>query len=384
MSSVNGIGGLMENMRSGFVISYNLQLFADGPGGEKTEEATAKKLDDARKEGQVARSAELTTAVSLMGLFLSLKYFGAYVGNSFLNLFSECYNSIDGILSQDFDKNLSSSIFNLYAVKVLTIALPFLLVSFLIAFLVNIAQVGYKPTSKPLQPKFSKIDPISGFKKMFSKEKLVDLVKSIAKIAVIIILCYTTIKSTMNNIVGFYQMDTLQIAVLYICNFVVNLGIKISAFFIIIGAADFLYQKFKFRNDMKMTKQEIKDEFKNTEGDPQIKGRIKQKMREASQRRMMQNVPKADVVITNPTHFACALTYDRSVSKAPVLVAKGADYVAAKIKDIAKENKIPIVENKPLARMLYFNVDLDAEIPQELYQMTAEVLAYVYNLKNKT
>lgn len=154
---------------------------------------------------------------------------------------------------------------------------------------------------------------------MFSKEKLVDLVKSIAKIAVIMILCYTTIKSTMNNIVGLYQMDSLQSAVLYICNFVVNLGIKISAFFIVIGAADFLYQKFKFRNDMKMTKQEIKDEFKNTEGDPyRLWKRLKQKMREASQRRMMQNIPKADVVITI-LPIACALTYDKNVSKAPVL-----------------------------------------------------------------
>ena len=163
---------------------------------------------------------------------------------------------------------------------------------------------------------------------------------------------------------------------------IINLGMQISAVFMLIGLADLFYQKRKFKKDMRMTKQEVKDEFKQSEGDPQIKSRIRQKMREASQQRMMQQLPTADVVITNPTHFACALKYDKERSEAPILIAKGADYVAGKIKEVAKENKIPIVENKPLARMLYFNVDLDEEIPGELYQMVAEVLAYVYSLKN--
>jgi flagellar biosynthetic protein FlhB len=162
---------------------------------------------------------------------------------------------------------------------------------------------------------------------------------------------------------------------------VIDLGIKISLLFLIIGFADFFYQKMKFKKEMRMSKQEIKDEFKQSEGDPQVKGMIKQRMRAASQRRMMQRLSEADVVITNPTHFACALKYEKDVATAPLLVAKGADYLASKIKEIAKENKIPIVENKPLARMLYYNVDLETEIPEELYQMAAEVLAYVYGLK---
>ena len=171
-------------------------------------------------------------------------------------------------------------------------------------------------------------------------------------------------------------------AVVFVGNFVINLGIKLSVIYLIIGLTDYIYQKLKFKKDLMMSKQEVKDEYKQQEGDPQVKGRIKSKMREVSQRRMMQSLPEADVVITNPTHFACAIKYDKEVSEAPVLIAKGADYLAQKIKEAAKEHNIPIVENKPLARMLYYNVDLDSEIPQELYQMTAEVLAYVYQLKN--
>lgn len=163
---------------------------------------------------------------------------------------------------------------------------------------------------------------------------------------------------------------------------IINTGIKISIVYLVIGLADFIYQKHKFNEDMKMTKQEVKDEYKNTEGDPQIKGRQRRKMQEVSQKRMMQDVPKADVVITNPTHFAVALKYEAKVSSAPVVLAKGEDYLAQKIKEVARENKIEIVENKPLARMLYHNVDVGAEIPPELYQAVAEVLAAVYKAKN--
>ena len=172
-------------------------------------------------------------------------------------------------------------------------------------------------------------------------------------------------------------------AVIVVGEVVIDLGMKIAFWFLIIAVVDYFYQKYKFSQDMKMTKQEVKDEYKNSEGDPQIKGKIKAKMREASQRRMMQALPEADVVITNPTHLAVALKYDKEKSSAPIVIAKGADYVAQKIKEIAKEHNIEIVENKPLARMLYYNVDLDREIPPELYQAVAEILAYVYGLKEQ-
>ena len=162
-----------------------------------------------------------------------------------------------------------------------------------------------------------------------------------------------------------------------------DLGIRISIFYMIIALADFAFQKFKFANDMKMTKQEVKEEYKQTEGSPEVKGKIRQRMREASQRRMMQNLPQADVVITNPTHYAVALKYDPEVADAPIVIAKGEDFLAQKIKEVAREHNIEIVENKPLARMLYANVDIDQMVPPELYQAVAEVLAFVYKLKGK-
>ena len=183
-------------------------------------------------------------------------------------------------------------------------------------------------------------------------------------------------------LVKFYGMPLNQ-AIEAIGNIVINMGLKISLVFMIVAFVDLIYQRRKFNNDIKMTKQEVKDEYKNAEGDPQIKGKIRSKMREASQRRMMQDVPKADVVITNPTHFAVAIKYDASTGSAPIVLAKGADYVAQKIKEIARENKVEIVENKPLARMLYANVDIGQEVPPELYQAVAEVLAMVYKMQGK-
>lgn len=365
-------------------LSIRLQFFAaEGPGGEKTEEATTKKLEDARKEGQVAKSQELTTALGLMGLFLALKIFVGTIGNDFLSLFHKSYATISTIVMEGFELNTVGVLFQEYMLEVLLIALPVFAIAFVIAFVGNVAQVKWKVTGKPLMPKLSKINPISGFKKIFSLDKVMELIKSILKIVIIIVMAYSMMKDKVGELQLLYQLGNLQSAVMLIGDEIINLGIKISAFFLVVGFADLIYQKLKFKKDMRMTKQEIKDEFKQTEGDPQVKGKIKQRMREASQRRMMQRLPEADVVITNPTHFACAIKYDKDVSSAPVLIAKGADYVAAKIREAAKEHDIPIVENKPLARMLYYNVELEQEIPAELYQMTAEVLAYVYGLKNK-
>ncbi len=171
-------------------------------------------------------------------------------------------------------------------------------------------------------------------------------------------------------------------AIIFSGQIILDTGLKIALVYIVIGAADWIYQKHKFHEEMKMTKQEVKDEYKNTEGNPEIKGKQRQRMQEASRRRMMQDVPKADVIITNPTHLAVALKYDSNESKAPVVLAKGEDYLALKIREVAKENHVEIVENKPLARMLYANVDIGQEIPPELYQAVAEVLAMVYNMKN--
>ncbi|MDE6921236.1 MAG: flagellar biosynthesis protein FlhB, partial [Lachnospiraceae bacterium] len=260
--------------------------------------------------------------------------------------------------------------------------LPFFIVGIVIAVGINMLQFRFQVSTKPLKPKFSKLNPISGAKRLFSKEKIIELLKSIAKIILIMAIVYSTVKDDWVYLVQFYGMPLNQ-AIELIGSVVINMGLKISLVFMIVAFADLFYQRRKFNNDIKMTKQEVKDEYKNAEGDPQIKGKIRAKMREASQRRMMQDVPKADVVITNPTHYAVAIRYDAATGTAPVVLAKGADYVAQKIKEIARESKVEIVENKPLARMLYANVDIGQEVPPELYQAVAEVLAMVYKMQGK-
>ena len=246
----------------------------------------------------------------------------------------------------------------------------------------DVIQVKWMVTSKPLMPKLSKISPISGFKRMFSLNAVVELIKSIAKIGIIGLVSYNYLKDKTEVIFILYDMPLMQ-AIALAGDMVTGLGIQIAVIYMILALADYIYQKVKFSRDMRMTKQELKEEYKQQEGDPQVKGRIRQKMREVSQRRMMQNLPQADVVITNPTHYAVAIQYDAEKAKAPVVLAKGEDYLAQKIKEVAREHNIEIVENKPLARMLYANVDIDQMVPPELYQAVAEVLAFVYKLKGK-
>lgn len=267
-------------------------------------------------------------------------------------------------------------------IQILIVCVPFFAFGFVVTALISVIQVGWKVTGKPLQPKFDKFNPINGFKRIFSKDSIFELVKSILKIFVIVYVAYTSIRGHAQDIFILYEIPLMQ-AIMLCGTVIINAGLKISLVYLVIGLADFIYQKYRFNEDMKMTKQEVKDEFKNTEGNPEIKGRQRQRMREASRRRMMQDVPKADVVITNPTHFAVAIKYDAETSKAPVVLAKGEDYLAQKIKEAAREHHIEIVENKPLARMLYANVDIGQEIPPELYQAVAEILAMVYNMREK-
>ncbi|HHU74619.1 MAG TPA: flagellar biosynthesis protein FlhB [Clostridiales bacterium] len=363
-------------------IPYHLQYFAGGDGADKTEEPTTKKLEEARKEGQVARSKELINASGLITLFITLKIFIGFIGSNFINTFQNSYQHINGITKEEFNV---VSIQELWIESLLTIlwtCLPLFAAATLISFVVVVYQVKWKVSGQLLKPKLSRLNPINGFKRIFSREKIVELILDIIKIFIVAWIAYSTLKDEWSTLLLLYEVN-LEQAVLLIGDIIINLGIKISFLFFTIGLFDLFYQKLKFKKDMRMTKQEVKDEFKNTEGDPQVKSRIRSKMREVSRRRMMQAIPQADVVITNPTHLAAAIKYDRESSEAPVLVAKGADYLAQKIKEIAKENNVEIVENKPLARMLYYNVEVGAEIPPELYQMTAEVLAYVYGLKNK-
>lgn len=377
---------LLEILNTESLVSYDLQFFAkEGPGGEKTEQATPKKLDDARKEGQVAKSKELGNAVTLFALFVGLKAFAGTVGIQFIETFSYVYNQIPILIKQRdglINDNDFRILFTVTLLRILRIALPFFAMAVVLLIVVEIAQVGWKPTSKPLQPKASKFNPINGFKRIFSKDKLVELFKSIVKIVLITYIAYITMKDQAGIIFKLYDLDLIG-AIRSIGDITIGMGFRISFFYLVLGLIDFGYQKWKFSQDMMMTKQEVKDEMKDSEGDPQIKGQQKRRMQEASRRRMMQQVPQADVVITNPTHFAVALKYDPDTFDAPYLVAKGEDFLAQRIKDTARENGIEIVENKPLARMIYYNVDLGYPIPPELYHTVADILAAVYNAKKR-
>ena len=366
----------LENRR--FV--YNLQFF--GEGGDKTEKATPKKLEDARKEGRVARSSDLINGLMLLLMFFVLRIFGNFMAKGFLESFVKYYNKTADISMEIFDVKQAVNLGNEIVFDIVIACLPVLIGSFLVAFAGNVVQIGWKVTTKPLKPKLDRLNPIGGLKRMLSQEKVVELSKSILKVLAIAIGAYNEVKDRWLFILNLYDFEFMQ-AIVNIFDIVLDVGVKISVLFVIIGIADFGYQKWKHLHDLRMSKQEVKDEMKQSEGDPQVKGRIRQKMREGARRRMMQELPKADVVITNPTHFAVAIKYDKEKAEAPYVLAKGADFVASTIKEAAKEHKIEIVENKPLARMLYYNVEIGEQIPPELYQMVAEVLAYVYSVKNK-
>lgn len=366
-----------------YYLSYDLQLFAkEGQDGEKTEEPTAKKLEDARKKGQVMRSTEVVTAATLLAFFFMLKIFVGFIGNRFMTSFRQTIGFISDYTSEPFTLNTARTIIRGSFWNIIVAAFPIMIVGLVVTIVAIVFQVKWKVTVEPLKPKFDKFNPVTGMKRLFSKDKIMDLFKSIAKVVILAYVVYSYLKNQWPLIYKMYSY-TLPQAIAVIGDTVINVGIRISALFAVIAMFDLFYQKWKYHQDMMMSKQEVKDEYKNSEGDPKVKSQQKQRMQQASQRRMMQDLPNADVVITNPTHLAVAIKYDKDTNEAPVVVAKGADYLAQKIKDRARENAIEIVENKPLARMLYHNVEIGAEIPPELYQMVAEVLAYVYSLTGR-
>ena len=366
-------------------LKLNLQLFAkDGPGGEKTEPASQKKLDDARKKGQVAKSKEIVNAIYLVVVFAFLKFYIGTIGEGFIECFTKYYTLISKYArdAEDMHLGVGLSVLGEILIDILLLIAPFLLIAFFVYFIGDLVQVKWKISTEILKPKFDKFNPVNGFKRMFSTQSLINLLKSVAIIGICLYIVYTELVDKIFALYNLYDVS-LQQGIAFVGDTVLSIALKISIFYLAIGVIDYIFQIRKFKNDMMMTKQEVKDEYKQSEGDPTVKSQIRRKMREVSQRRMMQKLPEADVVITNPTHFAVAIKYDLSVASAPVVVAKGEDYLALKIKEVAKEHNIEIVENKPLARALYHSVDIDEEIPQELYQAVAEVLAYVYNSKNK-
>ncbi|NOU84861.1 flagellar biosynthesis protein FlhB [Paenibacillus sp. LMG 31460] len=363
-------------MSQTFRLKLDLQWFA----GEKTEPATAKKRQDARKKGQVAKSMDLPAAFILLFSFLSFLMFGGYMKEKLVNIFRNVY---ENQLTIDITAANVQVLFVDLVQQGLIILAPIFILVVLVAFIGNYAQIGFMFIGDPLMMKFNKINPIEGFKRIFSLRTVMDFLKSTMKMLIIGYVVYTTLMGEKAKLLGLGHAP-LESTFSFIASVTLKLGIKIGAILIVLAIFDFIYQKYEYEKSLKMSKQDIKDEYKKSEGDPLIKGKIRAKQRQMAMQRMMQEVPKADVIITNPTHFAVALKYDSNNMQAPTVIAKGADYVALKIKEVAKKNGIMTMENKPLARAIFAQVEIGDSIPAELFQAVAEVLAYVYKVKGKT
>ena len=348
-------------------------------GGEKTEDASSRKLSKSREEGQVAKSVEIPSVFVLLTGVIAL-YFSAF----------HIYNSLGTILQVNlkFEKIpllTELEVIRLLAYhteKVILICIPVMFTIVLFALISNFAQVGFSISWQSLEPKFSRLDPINGFKQKFTSRAVVEFLKTLLKVGVISMVAYNSIKAEFVNITFLYDNSVGQI-LLYMLKVSFWIFVKVCLIMLVVAMLDYAYQKWKFLEDQKMTKKEVKDEMKQTEGDPLVKSRIRQLQHQAARKRMMADVPHADVVVTNPTHLAIALKYDGKTMDAPKVLAKGAGPVAENIRKIARENDVPLVEDKQLARNLYSSVDIGGDVPTELYQAVAELLAYVYKLKGK-
>lgn len=358
-----------------FLYPVDLQYFS----GEKTEKATPKKKQDARKKGQVVKSADLSPALSLMAAFLMLVAFGATMFHSFENLMRE--SLITFAAWQVNEENLAI-IIRKVAWEAVKIAGPVLAAVFLVALFANYAQVGWLFTTETIQFKLEKLDPIKGAKRMFSLRSLVELAKSLLKISTGILVAYMILWDVRDELIKL-SMQPLEATLSFAAAEASKLGLLIGLLLLILAILDYLYQRYEYEKNLRMSKQDIKDEYKQSDGDPLIRGKIRERQRSMAMRRMMQELPKADVVITNPTHFAVAIRYDSNEMHAPTVIAKGQDYMALKIKEIAKKHRIVTMENKPLARALHSQVEIGQPIPEELFKAVAEVLAYVYKLQGK-
>ncbi|PRR77520.1 Flagellar biosynthetic protein FlhB [Clostridium liquoris] len=344
---------------------------------DKTEEATPYKLSEAKKKGQVAKSKEVNLAITLLASTLVLNALGSYGFNALKDtMISFLNNFLNTELNYENVFHIAVTVVWRLAVVILPMVIPIMIMGIFGNFL----QTGFILTKEPLKPDFKKLNPINGLKRMFSVRTVVELIKDISLVTVVGYVGYKFLK---DNYAAIINLSNLRFPILAetFGGFVVNIFFRITLVMVAIALVDFIFQRRQFKKDMRMTKEEIKEEFKQMEGDPQVKGKIRQKQREMSTRRMMQSVPDATVVITNPTHFAVALRYKEGIDSAPRVVAKGADYIAIKIKEKARESNVPIVENKPLARLIYDEVELDSEIPVDMYQAVAEILAIVMKLK---
>jgi flagellar biosynthetic protein FlhB len=345
---------------------------------EKTEQATPKRREESRKKGEVAKSRELVSIAVLSGGVLYLFFGGKKLFLGLGNLIQTAFSRIPEMAMGDYDLlTVAARFMEEYFVMVL----PFMVILCAVAILANMLQTGFVWSVDPLAPKASKINPIEGGKRIASKRSMVELAKSIAKIAVVGWAAYSTLKSDFSRLIPLIYQEDVQIVSL-LASASLKVMVRSCWVIAILAVLDYLYQRWEFEQKLKMTKQEVKEEQKQTEGDPLVKSRIRSIQREMARRRMMEEVPRADVVITNPQHLSIAIRYDQSTMSAPSIVAKGAERLAFRIREVASEHQIPLVENKPLAQNLY-KLEIGEEIPSQFYQVVAEILAYVYSLKKK-
>ncbi|MCE5284772.1 MAG: flagellar biosynthesis protein FlhB [Pelosinus sp.] len=357
--------------------TLDLQLF----NGEKTEDPTAKRQSEAREKGQVAKSMELSSVFIVLAAFQTLKISGIYMYDELYRYMQYMFTHLT---TSDFTIEFLQELCADFTIVFLKVCLPVLLVILVVSVIINYLQVGFLFNMDAILPSFDKINlnPAGMFQKMFSKRTLVDLLKSIFKATIFGYLLYHFILQEIDDIsklVGVELIDSLR----YSASLMIDLIYKIVAVMLVLGVLDYVFQAWDHKESLKMSKQEVKEENKQVEGNPEIKGKIKERQRALAMRRMMQEVPKASVVVTNPTHFAVALRYEKNMS-APVVVAKGQDLIAQRIKEIAAEYKVVVVENRPVARALYSSVDIGQVVPPDLYQAVAEILAYVYKLKKRS
>jgi flagellar biosynthetic protein FlhB len=351
--------------------------------GERTERATPKKRRDARERGQVLKSTEINSAFCCAIIFGFMLLYRESMLRQLNRLIF--YHLGDGLLYWSgvvLNKRELQTIFVNLLLSVATILLPILLTALLSGLLINVVQVGFLFTTKPLLPKLERISPLKGFKRIFSAKTLSELVKAIIKVSCLGLVFYNSFMDLLFQCPSFTGAN-ISAAFPEILRISFTLALKMTLVLAVIALFDYMFQWWSFEKELRMTKQEVKDEYKLTEGDPQIKSRIRQKQRQMSAQRMMEQIPAADVVITNPTHYAVALAYKQEEHEAPLVLAKGRDFLALKIKEAAAEHGIEMVENVELARSLYQFCEVGDEIPAELYQAVADILVYVYGLKNK-
>jgi len=346
-------------------------------GAEKSEEPTEKRLRESREKGQIARSKELNTLAVTLGGFGALLMFGGSIGNAMLDIMRGNFSLPREVLMEERSMVLWLGASGQIALEAIG---PFLLMLLVASIIGPISLGGWLFSAEAMAPKFSRMNPLAGLKRMFSVQALVELLKALAKFVLILLVGLLVLASRQEDLLSIVH-EPIETAILHAITVVGWSAFLMSCGLILIAAVDVPFQLWSNKQKLMMTKQEVRDEYKDTEGKPEVKGRIRQLQRQMAEGRMMQAVPEADVVITNPTHFAVALKYDPSKGNAPVLLAKGGDFVALKIREIANEHRVMVLESPALARAVFYSTELDQEIPAGLYLAVAQVLAYVYQLR---